>query len=184
MPSVGNNISNSNSDPIRLGLVGMVYEQQGRIEEAAILFKDVYSTWNKTFGSKHPATLMSHSALASAYFKLGKVEDSIATYRDFLSRHRQEYSHDLSHFVVRDPASSLAYVQLLSEHKLGAEIDFSDFNDTKPLVEKRDFQIEHFKALKLAIECDAKDSKEYSMARKTLHQILLKSSDNFTREAL
>lgn len=82
-------------------------EAQGKTHEAMGIYEETYSLWMKLNGPNDPSTLMTQSAMASTYRKLGRLNEAERHYTIcFAARQR---AVGLDNYVCIDLAISLSY---------------------------------------------------------------------------
>ncbi|CAG8909607.1 unnamed protein product [Penicillium egyptiacum] len=88
--------------------LGYALEGQHKIQEAQVLYESAYATWMELNGPDDPSTLMTQSAMASTYRKLGRLTD--AEHHYILCFAGRQRAMSLDNYLCVDLAISLAYV--------------------------------------------------------------------------
>ena len=88
--------------------LGYALEGQHKIHEALRLYESTYATWMNLNGPDDPSTLMTQSAMASTYRKLGRLSDAEHHYIVCFAGRQRAMS--LDNYLCVDLAISLAYV--------------------------------------------------------------------------
>ncbi|CZT01742.1 uncharacterized protein RAG0_09217 [Rhynchosporium agropyri] len=145
--------------------LGYALEAQGKNAQALECYERAYALWIDLNGPNDPSTLMTQSAMASAYRKLGRLQDAERHYvLCFAGRQR---SLGLDHYTCMDIAVSLSYVyremgrveEALALMELCASLDGLQ----KPENFERFCQVNHLQALLLGTDQDTKHEAEYKL---------------------
>jgi tetratricopeptide (TPR) repeat protein len=88
--------------------LGLALERQRQIATSHSLYLQTWRVWMQLSGPDNPATLMTQSALASSYRKLGQYEEAEKHYTAVLAARQR--SCGLDHFITFDVAIGLAHV--------------------------------------------------------------------------
>ncbi|KXG48154.1 Tetratricopeptide-like helical [Penicillium griseofulvum] len=153
--------------------LGYALEGQHKIKEAQSLYENAYATWMDLNGPDDPSTLMTQSAMASTYRKLGKLTEAERHYIICFAGRQRAMS--LDNYLCIDLAISLAYVycELHRNEEAAALLEICLPLPTlkKPAHFERVCQIRHLQALMLYDEDPA-------AAEDLLHDLINASRHN------